>query len=129
MIEQYLDRLHIARARRFHECSGSMQKTLVRVGSCLHERRCQDGVSVNAGQIERRCTLAVRGLDVRACSNQEVRHCLITLVHSPVKRRRAVRLGRIHIDVLRDEDAYSGSVAVHCGVCDVGTPRGRNHRR
>ena len=100
VVQQHLDRIDIAGARRHHERSPSQRELLIGIGSGLDQRLDDSGISVDAGQPQRRGAVAVRGLGIRAGAKQQVDHLFIGAEHRPVQRGRAIGLRRIHIGVL-----------------------------
>ena len=125
VVEQHLDRIDIAGARRRHERSSSQREMLVGIGSGFEQRRDDGGISVDAGQPQRRGALAVRGLRIRAGVKQQVHHLFIGPEHRPVKRGRAIGLGRIHVGVLLDQLLHGRLVAAHDRVRNLGGVRRR----
>src|SRR5262245_12582931 len=89
---------------------------------------CNHGsIAINARQPQRCRAFTVRDFCVRAGLDQHVHKFFVSMVCSPMKRSRAIRLGRIHIGLLLNQSANRGLIAFHGGIRNVaadGTKRG-----
>jgi len=102
---------------------------LVGIGAGVKQRSDYSGIAIDTGQPQRRRAITVRGFGISPCTQQQVDGLFIRPVDRPVKRRRTVGLGRIHIGVLLNELMNRQSVAVHDRVGNVGGAGARTDNR
>ena len=74
------------------------------------------GISVDAGQPQRRGAVAIRGLGIRARAKQQIDRGLVGSENRPVKRCRAISLRRIHVGMLPHQLLDGHPVSAHHGV-------------
>ena len=104
-VEQQLDCLDVAGPRRGHQRRLALHARRVRVGARVEQRRNHGGVAVDAGERERSDAVAVADVHTGARRQQEPGDLRILAIRSPVKGRRAVDFGRVHVDALFDQGA------------------------
>ena len=100
---------------------------LVGVGAGFEQQADHLGVAVRGRERQRRDAVAVRAGGVGAGANQPARGLDIVDANQPVERGRAVPARRVDVDLLVDQRADGGRVALHgrVGEADVLSPRDR----
>ena len=108
--EQRLHRVERARPRGRHQRGFPARKCGVRIRAGCQEPFDQRGVSIRAGQRERRDAIPVRRFHIGARAHQQVRGLQIVLIRRPVQRRHPISLGCVHVDMLMQERADPRSI-------------------
>ncbi len=117
--EQQLHRVGLAGERGGHERRLPFFGCPVRIGAGLQQAIDKLRVAVRARERQRRHLVARRGLHVGAGGDQRVGHRHVIALRRPVKRGRAVGVGRVDVHLLRDKRADGGRIAALRGVDEL----------
>ena len=80
------------------------------------------GTAVDAGEVQRRHSVARRGADLRAGANEQLCRVDVARAGGPVQRRRAVRLSGVHVRALRHQRSDARPVRPHGRIRDASIP-------
>ena len=95
--DEHVDRFGLSVSRREHQQRLAVWSALLDVGAGLDQLVDHRDVAVQAGHRERRDAFGIRGVELRAGANQQVRRVQIVSIDRPVQGRRAVHLRRVHV--------------------------------
>jgi len=99
-IEQDLQRVRIAGAGGGHECRFAGRIFRIRIGTGIQELLDDDGIAVDAGQIERSYAVSISGFGIGAIVQEFVDGREIVGANRPVKWSCAVRVARAFFSFL-----------------------------
>ena len=127
LIDEDLDGVHVAVARREHQRGFPVGAGLIYVRAGLQQLLDHGRVSVGAGQAQRRRAIAIRLLHVRAGGDQEVGDVQVIAVGRPLDGGGSIGLRQVHVRLLLDQRLHGGFVALHGRIRD-GTVGGVQNR-
>ena len=113
-IQEKLYNIRVAGTGGSHQRRLAFRENGVRICASFQKRIDHRGAAVDAGQSERGHAIVIGRFDVRTCGKQSLRGFEIVLIHSPMKRGRAVGGFRIHVDFFLEERGHR----LHIGFFD-----------
>ncbi len=108
--QKHTHRINLAGARCRHQHGLAARQRGIRVRAGIEKSGDDGGVTVLAGDRQRRDTVAVRDAHVGTCPKQLADKIDIVVIGRPVERGGAVRLRRVDADLLVEQLANGGPI-------------------
>ena len=112
-IEEQPHGVERADVRRRHQRCFAGRVGGIGIGARIEQQRDHRRIAVRAGEKQRSDAVAVGERRVGAGGEHQPRHVQIVRPHGPVERGGAVAARRVDVNLLREERAHGGGIAVH----------------